>query len=144
ATGARTSDAHRNLRPTGAAAYRAGCRAYPTGAALSSLAGLCGAPHNSDMQTRRVEVATELPLRPQDEVECRRCEVHCDKVVYPGACVERNCPFLYSYEEFGHRYIGCMQNVYEVEIDFDMLRRAEAGRSGFGAVKATGQSLPMC
>ena len=84
---------------------------------------------------------SKLPLRPQDEVECRRCEVHCDKVVYPGACAERGCPFLYSYEEFGHTYVGCMQNVFRVDIDFDLLRAAEARRGGFGAVRLLGQTL---
>ena len=39
-----------------------------------------------------------LPLHPQDEVECRGCPVHCDKVVYPAACLERSCPFVYAYE----------------------------------------------
>jgi hypothetical protein len=87
---------------------------------------------------------TSLPLRPQDEVECRRCEVHCDKVVYPAACVSRNCPFVYAYEEFGHTYMGCMQKVYSVEIDLDLLRAAERRRAGFGAVKAVRQPLPMC
>ncbi|MGB2874248.1 MAG: hypothetical protein WBB76_02100 [Gaiellaceae bacterium] len=87
---------------------------------------------------------SELPLRPQDEVECRRCEVHCDKVVYPGACVERACPFLYAYEEFGHTYVGCMQRVYEVDIDLDLLREAESRRGGFGAVRATAPPLPFC
>jgi hypothetical protein len=87
---------------------------------------------------------TELPLRPQDEAECRRCGVHCDKVVYPAACVDRGCQFLYSFEEFGHTYVGCMQKVFEVEIDFDLLRAAESTRSGFGAVKATGAPLPLC
>ena len=88
--------------------------------------------------------ATELPLRPQDEIECRRCDVHCDKVVYPSACVDRACPFLYAYEEFGHRYIGCMQKIYDVEIDLDMLAEAEARPGGFGAVKARRKPLPMC
>ena len=86
----------------------------------------------------------ELPLRPQDEVECRRCDVHCDKVVYPAACVAKSCPFLYAIEEFGHRYVGCMQNVFDVEIDVDLLAAAERTRSGFGAVKAMRQPLPMC
>ena len=86
----------------------------------------------------------ELPLRPQDEAECRRCGVHCDKVVYPGACLEQNCPFLYSFEEFGHTYVGCMQKVFDVEIDLDLLRQAEATRSGFGAVRATAPPLPVC
>jgi hypothetical protein len=89
-------------------------------------------------------VRTELPLHPQDELECRRCEVHCDKVVYPGACLERSCPFVYAYEAWGHTYVGCMQKVYEVEIDLDLLRAAEARREGFGAVGAKRAPLPMC
>jgi hypothetical protein len=87
---------------------------------------------------------TEIPLRPQDELECRRCDVHCDKVVYPSACVERACPFLYAFEEFGHTYIGCMQKVYGVEIDLEMLREAEAKREGFGAMRTIRAPLPMC
>ena len=92
----------------------------------------------------QAQVASKLPLRPQEETECRRCEVHCDKVVYPAACVARSCPFLYAYSEFGHTYVGCLQNVYDVEIDLDVLREAEGRRAGFGAVRATRQPLPMC
>lgn len=86
---------------------------------------------------------TELPLRPQDETECRRCEIHCDKVVYPGACLARSCPFVYAYEAWGHTYVGCMQKVFDVEIDLDLLRAAEA-TGEFGAVKATRKPLPIC
>jgi hypothetical protein len=85
-----------------------------------------------------------LPLHPQQEVECRRCGVHCDKVVYPSACVARSCPFVYAYEEFGHTYIGCMQKVFDVEIDLDLLRAAERRREGFGAIRAARNPLPMC
>jgi len=84
-----------------------------------------------------------LPLRPQDEAECRRCEVHCDKIVYPGACVSRSCPFLYAYEAFEHTYVGCMQKIYGVEIDLELLRLAEQSK-GFGAIKAKREPLPMC
>ena len=96
------------------------------------------------MQQPQTATESALPLRPQDEVECRRCEVHCDKVVYPAACLARSCPFVYAYEEFGHTYIGCMQKVYDVEIDLKALRAAESRRSGFGAVKARRNPLPMC
>jgi hypothetical protein len=99
---------------------------------------------NNPSVQQRAEVASELPLRPQEETECRRCEVHCDKVVYPAACLSAACPFLYAYEEWGHTYIGCMQNVYEVEIDLDVLRSAERAKPGFGAVRAARQPLPMC
>ena len=92
-------------------------------------------------QGRRV---TELPLHPQHEVECERCDVRCEKVVYPAACVERSCPFLYAFEAHGSRWIGCMQKVYRVEIDLGLLREAEAERPGFGAVKASRRPLPMC
>jgi hypothetical protein len=85
-----------------------------------------------------------LPLRPQDEVECRGCEVHCDKVVYPSACLDRSCPFVYAYEEHGHTFMGCMQKVFAVEIDLDLLSAAEARRDGFGAVCALRGPLPMC
>jgi hypothetical protein len=88
--------------------------------------------------------ADELPLRPQDEVECRRCDVHCDKVVYPSACLDRACPFVYAYEDHGHTYIGCMQKVYAVEIDVDLLRAAESTNAGFGAIRAARKPLPMC
>ena len=88
--------------------------------------------------------ARSLPLRPQDELECRRCDVHCDKVIYPGACLEKRCPFVYSYDAFGHTYVGCMQKVYEVEIDLELLEAAERRRAGFGAIRAMREPLPMC
>ena len=90
------------------------------------------------------QATATLPLHPQDEVECRGCAVHCEKVVYPASCLERSCPFVYAYEEHGHTFMGCMHKVFEVEIDLDMLRAAEARRAGFGAVKAMRNPLPMC
>jgi hypothetical protein len=92
-------------------------------------------------QTR---IRAELPLHPQDEVECRQCEVLCDKIVYPAACVETGCPFLYAYEDHGRTFIGCMQKVYGVEIDLELLSAAEAREGGFGAIRALRRPLPMC
>ena len=54
------------------------------------------------------------------------------------------CPFVYAYEAWGHTYVGCMQKIYDVEIDLELLEEAEAGRSGFGAVRARRAPLPMC
>ena len=96
----------------------------------------------SDVSQRLEQPA--LPLRPQDAVDCRGCEVHCDKVVYPSACLDRSCPFVYAYEEHGRTFIGCMQKIYETEIDLAMLRMAERRRDGFGAVRAIRVPLPMC
>jgi len=69
-------------------------------------------------------------------VECRRCEVHCDKVVYPGCVRRAGVRVRLRYEAFGHTYMGCMQRVFDVEIDLDLLRAAERRRDGFGAVVA--------
>jgi hypothetical protein len=85
-----------------------------------------------------------LPLHPQDEAECRLCDVHCDKVVYPAACLDRSCPFVYAYEEHGRTYMGCLQKVFEAEIDVELLAEGEATREGFGAVRALRRPLPMC
>jgi len=85
-----------------------------------------------------------LPLRIQDEVACRHCDVHCEKVVYPAACIQAACPFVYAYEAWGHTYVGCLQKVFDVEIDLALLRAAEAERGGFGAVRARRAPLPMC
>jgi hypothetical protein len=88
--------------------------------------------------------AVGIPLRVQDEVECHRCEVHCEKVVYPGACLSAGCPFVYAYEAWGRTYMGCMQKVFDVEIDLALLEEAESTRIGFGAVRARRTPLPMC
>jgi hypothetical protein len=87
--------------------------------------------------------AAELPLHPQDEVECRRCEVHCDKIVYPASCLEQGCPFLYAYEGWGSTWIGCMQKVFDVELDLDLVLEAER-EGGFGAVRSMKRALPLC
>lgn len=96
------------------------------------------------MTPERRRDSLTLPLRPKDEAACRRCEVHCEKVVYPAACLERSCPFVYAYEEHGHTFMGCLQKVFTAEIDLDMLRAAERRREGFGPVRALRGPLPMC
>ena len=40
--------------------------------------------------------------------------------------------------------MGCMQKVFDVEIDVDLLGELEGRRGGFGAVKARRTPLPMC
>lgn len=100
--------------------------------------------HNLTMASQQATRPRSLPLRPQDEVECRRCGIHCEKVVYPAACVARSCPFLYAFEEVGRTYVGCMQRIFSVEIDLELLQEAEVHAPGFGAVRANRKPLPMC
>ena len=82
------------------------------------------------------------PLRPQDELECRRCEVHCNRVVSAEAMPEGASSSTPTRR--GHTYMGCVQKVFEVEIDVDLLGELEGRRGGFGAVKARRTPLPIC
>jgi hypothetical protein len=78
--------------------------------------------------------------------ECRQCCTFCDRVVHPAGCIETGCRFVYLYddERTGRRYMGCMNKVFKVEIDMQLLKEAERTRHGFGAVKMTGVPLPQC
>ena len=62
----------------------------------------------------------------------------------PGCLHPEACPFVYAYEAWGHTYMGCLQKVFDVEIDLQLLESAEATVSGFGAVRALRAPLPMC
>ena len=48
-----------------------------------------------------------------------------------------------SFEEVGRTYVGCMQKVFDVEIDLVLMLEAEQ-RGQFGAVRANRRPLPMC
>ena len=74
--------------------------------------------------------------------ECRQCRSFCDKLVEPRGCVELGCRYLYSYVDAltGTQYVGCMQKVFNAEVDIDSLLVP----GGFGGVKMTGDPLPQC
>src|SRR6187549_3369425 len=118
--GASASEAKRALRTTGFRPYRPHAARQPVSplpenrVLVKSCAGWHGV--NTIGGVEDTSAGVELPLRIQDEVACRHCDVHCEKVVYPGACLRMACPFVYAYEAWGHTYVGCMQKVYEVEI----------------------------
>jgi hypothetical protein len=78
--------------------------------------------------------------------ECRQCRSFCDKLVDPSGCMEMGCRYLYSYEEAatGRRFMGCLNKVFNAEIDLDMFILAERAGGGFGGIKMTGQPLPQC
>jgi hypothetical protein len=82
----------------------------------------------------------------KEATECRQCCSFCDKVIEPRGCIGMDCPFLYTYEDqsSGHRYMGCLQKVFAVEIDIDLFEKAERTRAGFGGIKAAREPLPMC
>ena len=66
-------------------------------------------------------------------------------MVQPSGCLEADCRFLYFYDDDeGRRFMGCLNKVFKVEIDFELFRQAERTRHGFGGVKLSGKPLPQC
>ena len=66
--------------------------------------------------------------------------------MHPAGCLQSSCPYLYLYddESSGRRYMGCMGNVFRVEIDVEVFEDAERTRQGFGGVKMAGLPTPRC
>ena len=82
----------------------------------------------------------------KEATECRQCCAFCDKTIQPRGCIEANCPFLYTYEDegTGRSFMGCLQKVFDAEIDVEIFKHAERTRAGYGGVKAKREPLPMC
>lgn len=75
---------------------------------------------------------------------CRQCPVSCERVVYPVGCLESGCSRLYSYEEDGRTWMGCLEGVYRAEIDLERFRALQRTKAGFGALRAVREPLPIC
>jgi hypothetical protein len=75
---------------------------------------------------------------------CRLCPVSCERVVEPAGCLEAGCPRLYSHVRDGRTWVGCMEGVYDVEVDLDGLRRLQRTAAGFGGLRAAREPLPIC
>ena len=86
------------------------------------------------------------PVSVIEATECRQCCTFCDRVVLPSGCLERNCPYLYLYDDeaTGARFMGCVNKVFRVEIDMGVFGEAERTRHGFGGVKMTGTPIARC
>jgi len=75
---------------------------------------------------------------------CRHCPIACERVVEPAGCIEAGCPRLYAHVRDGRTWIGCMEGVYDVEIDLDGFERLQDTTTGFGALRAAREPLPIC
>jgi hypothetical protein len=75
---------------------------------------------------------------------CRLCAVSCERVVMPAGCLESGCSRLYSYEQDGRTWIGCVERVFAAEIDLHRFRLLERTRAGFGGLRTAREPLPIC
>ena len=56
------------------------------------------------------------------------------------------CRYLYFYDDetTGSRFMGCLNKVFDVEIDVEVFGEAERTRHGYGGVKMTGTPITTC
>ncbi len=85
-----------------------------------------------------------LLLELSEELECKECAVLCEKVIYPANCFDSGCKYIYSYDQQGTTYFGCLYKVFAVEIDFGGFKELEKRKGGFGAVKVVRPPRERC
>lgn len=84
----------------------------------------------------------------RSRLECRECEVICERVVSPWHCLKSSCRYIYVFEGGGSRYFGCLNKVFAPELDLALFEQAlsAGGRRGdpFGSLKAIRPPRPEC
>lgn len=85
-----------------------------------------------------------LLLELSEELDCKECGVLCEKVVYPANCIDSECKYIYSYDQEGSTYFGCLYKVFAVEIDMAGFLELEKRKGGFGAVKVVRPPRERC
>ncbi len=56
-------------------------------------------------------------LRQRLRLECRECEIICERVVSPWHCLKSACPYVYAYEDTDTSYFGCLHKIFSPELD---------------------------
>ena len=81
-------------------------------------------------------------------LECRECEVICERVVSPWHCLKTSCRYVYVFEDPETSYFGCLQKVFAPELDLAAFA-GEPGSSGrradpYGSLRVTRSPHPEC
>jgi hypothetical protein len=80
-------------------------------------------------------------------LECRECEVICERVVSPWHCLKTSCRFVYVFEDSDTRYFGCLNKVFSPELDLAAFDRVLGGaRAGdpYGSIKVANPARHEC
>jgi hypothetical protein len=79
----------------------------------------------------------------QPQIECRRCGVICERVVYPTHCLRSNCPYVYAFDDGETSFFGCVAKVFSVELDLAPYRPTSS-RDVYGALKTQRPPREFC
>lgn len=81
-------------------------------------------------------------------LECRQCEVVCERVVSPWHCLKSRCKYVYSFESDDTMYFGCLYKVFSPELDLGAFAD-ETGKPGrtqdpYGPIRVARAPRPQC
>ncbi len=97
---------------------------------------------------RSNEAAVWRIRRRRLRLECRECEVICERVVSPWRCLKSKCAFIYSYEDGETTYFGCLHKVFSPELDLaafvDGKGRPGQGNDPYGLIRVSRAPRPHC
>jgi hypothetical protein len=82
------------------------------------------------------------------KLDCRQCEVICERVVLPWRCLKAHRTCIYAYEEGGATYFGCLHKVFSPELDIAAFKdeAGHVGRRGdpYGPLRVVRAPRPQC
>ncbi len=81
-------------------------------------------------------------------LECRECEVICERVVSPWHCLKSGCRYVYVFKDPETSYFGCLHKVFAPELDLAAFENAsrQGARRGdpYGSLRVNRSPRPEC
>lgn len=81
-------------------------------------------------------------------LECRECEVICERVVSPWHCLKGKCRYVYSYQDGDTTYFGCLHKVFLPELDLAAFSDDQVsggrGKDPYGPIRVSRLPRPEC
>lgn len=87
-------------------------------------------------------------LRERLRLECRECEVICERVVSPWQCLRSGCRSIYVFQEGETSYFGCLHKVFLPELVLDVFLKdsveLSSVRDPYGYLRIWRPPLSQC
>lgn len=77
-------------------------------------------------ETPRIALDPWARRRARLRLECRECEVVCQRVVSPWHCLKSACRYVYVYHDSETAYFGCLHKVFAPDLDMAAFETAES------------------
>jgi hypothetical protein len=80
-------------------------------------------------------------------LECRECEVVCERVVWPQHCLDSGCSSVYVYQDDDTKMFGCLHKVFAPDLDlsaFEDRRGRTRGGDPYGTIRLSRAPRKQC